>query len=123
MRIPCISWCTALESCAAKRYGSLQTRACGKRLSVAPDSVVQIFGVDDLAALWVRHREGLDYLASTKNRRVETAPGDLVNDFRAALREQEAFIGSKPLWQLRVSYWYFTRIRSRHNKTLAQLGV
>lgn len=99
------------------------TTGDGHLLPVGPDSYMQTFDAPQVELLWRRHREGLDYLASTKNRRVETTPGDLVEDFLESLRSQAAHVRSIPLWQLRIPYWYCTRRTSRHNKSLEQLGV
>ncbi|QDT67508.1 hypothetical protein MalM25_04070 [Planctomycetes bacterium MalM25] len=99
------------------------TTGDGHLLPVGPDTYMQTFDAPQVETLWRRHREGLDYLASTKNRRVETAPGDLVEDFLSSLRSQAAHVRSIPLWGLRIPFWYLTRRTSRHNKSLEQLGV
>ena len=81
----------------------------------------QTFGLNSLRELLVHHRQALRHLAATRGLDVDDRAPAFSEAFASALRSEGEFIRSILLWPVRIPWWYFTRRRSRHDRTIEQL--
>lgn len=95
----------------------------GASLPASPRSFFQVFPNADIATLYARHREALEYLQRQGLRVKAASPQEFPKDFRHAISQQRRHFFRNPLWHAIVAIYRSSSGTTPHLGPIQQQAV